>query len=118
MRQIPQFPQNTLRVNPGGPAMRDRLYPRNIPDPQQRGIVTRYGLADNVELAALVTAAFADQNVIAFQTAHSISGADWAALAALITASIAPSSSQLFPFEAQMAAVEAPDVAAFALTTA
>lgn len=114
MRQIPQYPAGTLRVNPGGPAVRDRFYPRNIPDPAQRGIVTRYGLADNVELAALVSAAFADPNVIAFQTAHSISADDWAALAALITASIAPGASQIFPFEALMAAVDSPDVVAFA----
>ena len=84
MRQIQQFPRNTLAVNPGGPAMRDRLYPRNIPDPQQRGIVTRYGSLDNTAAAAYVTAAFADPNVVAWQTAHSISGDDWAALAALI----------------------------------
>lgn len=116
MRQIQQFPRNTLAVNPGGPAMRDRLYPRNIPDPQQRGIVTRYGSLDNTAAAAYVTAAFADPNVVAWQTAHSISGDDWAALAALITTSIAPADSQLFQFEAQLAAKDAPDAAAFAGT--
>lgn len=117
MRQLAQYPVATLRVNPGGPAVRDRFQPPNIQDPNQHSVVTRYGIFDDTARAAVVTAAFADPNVIAWQTAHSISGADWTSLQALITASIAPSASQLFPFEMQMAATEAPDVAAFAVTT-
>ena len=65
-----------------------QLYPRNIPDPKQRGVVTRYGAPSAFDQAATIKKAMADPGVQTWATSKSLSSDDLKNLTAALTAAL------------------------------
>ena len=68
--------------------MMTAVYPRALPDPRQRGVVTRYGTLTAFDAAAYVGQMMADPAVAAWATAHSLNAGAMTALGTALQAAI------------------------------
>jgi hypothetical protein len=109
-RQHSVYPPLVLNVKPGGPMAGSRgEFPRDIANPAQRGIVTRYDVPDGFWLAEQVARMLADPAVVAWAAANSVSGGQMTALGPLLQAAVTPKATK--ENFASMASTEAHDVA-------